>query len=314
MYNTDFDIKRARYVVILKSNYYKYKNGINTWNNQEYMESVYGVYAYSFEDILIFLEKELITYFSKNNLLGKGIKDRKEELYRYYKNFKIYDLKDEIYIGEEYYNYNRNHFSNHFSDLRDYKLFNYNSFLNSTLMYTSKSYDLITKVAEWNGISYKPNYLYPVLKIDKEYSCQGKRQYRKRFHGRSRNYLILNKKETIAGSDPENRQYLSMRQRNREHSLNYVGLRNNRNNVPGDWKHYNKCRKQWAKNIDNPSYEKLSKAVWKYEVEEKKNIDMNEKYCVVNDASEILYEADTEDEAREWIMENYEPDLQIIFG
>ena len=49
---------------------------------------------------------------------------------------------------------------------------------------------------------------------------------------------------------------------------NYSGLRNNRNNVPGDWKHYNKCRKQWAKNIDNPSYEKLSRAVWKQELEE----------------------------------------------
>lgn len=41
MYNTDFDMKRARYEVVLKRNYYRYRNGINTWNNQEYMESMY---------------------------------------------------------------------------------------------------------------------------------------------------------------------------------------------------------------------------------------------------------------------------------
>lgn len=261
-------MKRARYVVTLKRKYSKYKNGINTWNNQEYMESVYGIYTYSFDDVFIFLEKELVTYFSQNNLLCKEIKERKEELYQYYKKFKIYDVKDEIYIGEEYYNYNKNHFSNHFVDLRDYRLFNYNSYLNSTLFYTSKSYELITRVAEWNGTPYKHGYLYPVLKIDKEYSRYGKRQYRKRFHTRSRNYLLETKREVISESDPETKQYLSMRQRNRNHCLNYSGLRNNRNNVPGDWKHYNKCRKQWAKNIDNPSYEKLSKAVWKQALKE----------------------------------------------
>lgn len=189
MYNTDFDIKRARYVVVLKRNYFRYRNGINTWNNQEYMESMYGAYAYS-----------------------------------------------------------------HVSE--------------STLIYISKSYELITRVAEWNGTPYKLSYLYPILKIDKEYNCCGKRQYRKRFHTKSRSYLLETKREAISGSDPEVKQYLSMRQRNRNHCLNYSGLRNNRNNVPGDWKHYNKCRKQWAKNIRNPSYEKLSKAVWKQKLKE----------------------------------------------
>jgi len=282
-------MKKARYSVILTENYFKYKNGISTWNNCDYMKSIYGVYTYSFEDVLIFLERELVTYFSQNNLLGKKIEDRKNELYQFYKNFNIYDLKEEIYIGEEYYG--RNHYVDHYSD------------------------ELITKVAEWNGTPYKLSYLYPVLKIDKEYSYWGRRQYRKRFHTRCWNYLLLSKREAIAGSDPEYRQYLTIRQQHRDHCLNHAGYRKNRNNVPGDWKHYNKCRKQWAKNIENPSYKKLSKAVWKYDLkEEMENEYMNEKYCVVNDASEILYEADTEDEAREWMVENYEPDLQIIYG
>jgi len=270
MYSTDFDMKKARYSVILTKNYYKCKNGINTWNNREYMERIYGVYTYSFEDVLIFLEKELVTYFSRNNLVSNEIKDRKEELYQYYKNFKIYDLKEKIYIGEEYYN--RKHYFDNFPDLKYFRLFSCNSFLKSTLIYTSKSYELIIKVAEWNGTPYKLNYLYPILKIDKEYLCGGRRQYRKRFHTRSRKYLIETKREAISGTDPENRQYLSMRQRNRNHSLNYVGLRNNRNNVPGGWKHYNKCRKQWAKDIENPSYEKLSKAVWKRELLEEEDV------------------------------------------
>lgn len=266
MYNTDFDMKRARYVVVLKRNYYRYRNGINTWNNQEYMESMYGVYTYSFNDILIFLEKELVTYFSQNNLIGKEIKDRKNELYQYYKDFKIYDLENGIYIGEEYHN--RKHYIDQFSDLRDFKLFNYNTVSESTLIYISKSYELITRVSGWNETPYKLSYLYPILKIDKEYSHYGKRQYRKRFHTKCWNYLSLTKRESIAGSDPEYVPYLTMRQQHRDHCLNHAGYRKNRNNVPGDWKHYNKCRKQWAKDVDNPSYEKLSKAVWKQELEE----------------------------------------------
>lgn len=266
MYNTDFDMKKARYLVLSKSNYYKCKNGINTWNNQEYMESVYGIYAYSFEDVLTFLEKELVTYFSQNNLLSKRMNDRKDELYRYYKDFKIYDLKNEIYIGEEYYNWK--HYFDRFSDLIDFKLFNCNHVSESTLIYISKSYELIAKVAEWNGNPYRLIYLYPTKKINKEYGYWGRRQHRTRFHRRCWNYLLLTKREAMTGTDPEYAPYLTLRQRHRDHCLNHAGYRKNRNNVPGDWKHYHKCRKQWAKNIDNPSYEKLSKAVWKSELEE----------------------------------------------
>lgn len=269
MYNTDFDMKRARYVVTLKRKYSKYKNGINTWNNQEYMESIYGIYTYSFDDVFIFLEKELVTYFSQNNLLCKEIKERKEELYQYYKKFKIYYVKDEIYIGEEYYNYNKNHFSNRFVDLRDYRLFNYNSYLNSTLFYTSKSHELITRVAEWNGTPYKLSYLYPTLKIDKEYSYWGRRQYRPRFHLRSMHYALPRKRELALSHDPEVREYLDARDMFKGNFWRHKGIRHNRHSyVPGDWKHYHKCRKQWAKNIDNPSYEKLSKAVWKQALKE----------------------------------------------
>lgn len=156
--------------------------------------------------------------------------------------------------------------------MRDFKLFSYNSFSEITLFYTLKLYELITRVAEWNGTPYKLSYLYPILKIDKEYNYCGKRQYRKRFHTRCWKYLRITKKEAIAGSDSENEQYLTIRQKHRDHCLNYAGYRKNRNNVPGDWKHYHKCRKQWAKNIENPSYEKLSKAVWKQNLLEEEEL------------------------------------------
>lgn len=266
MYSINFCMKKSRYIVTSTVDYYKYKNGINIWNNRVYTKRIYGVYTYSFEDVLIFLKKELIMYFSKNNLLIKGIEDRKNELYQYYKNFRIYDLKEGVYIGEE------SHHFYHFYDLEFFKLFYYNSFSESTFIHTLKMYEIITEVAKWNGVPYKLSYLYPVLKIDEEYSPWGRCQHRKRFHIRSWNYLLLSKREAIAGSDPEYRKYLTMRQQRRDHCLNCAGYRKNRNNIPGDWKHYNKCRKQWAKNMDNPSYEKLSKAVWKRELLEEEDV------------------------------------------
>lgn len=59
--------------------------------------------------------------------------------------------------------------------------------------------------------------------------------------------------------------------------LPYIrGGLNSLNNINGwfkigfcttNWKYHTKCRKQWAKQINNPSYEKLSKAIWEQEIE-----------------------------------------------
>lgn len=221
--------KRQRYYVEKKSEYIKYLNESQTkW---KYMYREHRVYTYSFEDVLTFLEKELITYFCENNFKDMRVSERRDKLYQFYNNFKIYDLSKQVYI--------------------------------------SKSYDVITRIAEWNGVPNNLSYSYPVLKVDKEYPHH-KKQHRPSFHTRDKWWYGISKTEKIAGTDPEYIQYLTMRQRHRDNCLNFTGYRKNRNNVPGDWKHYHKCRKQWAKNIINPSYEKLSKAVWKHELNDEK--------------------------------------------
>ena len=48
---------------------------------------------------------------------------------------------------------------------------------------------------------------------------------------------------------------------------------NHKRTITGTWKRDFKCRKQWMKHIENPLYEKLSKAVWKRELEESEYVD-----------------------------------------
>lgn len=257
MYNTNFNMKKAKFLVILKESFSKYKNDICIFKNHVYMDREYGIYTYTFEDALTFLKRELIIYFCKNNLKNKRVAERRVLLYRYFSQFSIYDLSKGLSLQ-----YDNEYPNSYLDSLFEYGLF----YSQSGQVHIYNLYDIISEIAEWNGLkSYDLQYLYPILKVNKEYEHWWKFQRRKKFHTRCWNYLLLTKREAIAGSDPEYSRYLTMRQRRRDHCLNHAGYRKNRNNVPGDWKHYNKCRKQWAKNIKNPSYEKLSRAVWEYE-------------------------------------------------
>lgn len=256
MYNTTFDVRKAKYLVVLKESIYS-----------ENRDRKYGIYTYSFEDACVFLEKELIQYFSKNNLKEMHVLDRKEKLYWYYKQFRIFDLRKKVNIGEEYFN--RKTYYDTFSDLKLHKLFYPHAYSEPTEYYLSKSFEIIERVAVWNNVPYNLKYSYPVFMINEEYP-HWRTQYRPRFHNRDHCWnrdLRLHKSEMIAGTDPEYNCYLTARQRNRQKSQNWgKPWKKNRFQIPGDWKHYHKCRKQWAKSIENPSYEKLSKAVWRQEL------------------------------------------------
>ena len=81
MYNTTFEMKQAKFLVMSKESYHKNKSDIVSWKNRIYMDRTYGIYTYSFEDALIFLEKELIEYFKKNNLRNMRVSERKNKLY-----------------------------------------------------------------------------------------------------------------------------------------------------------------------------------------------------------------------------------------
>lgn len=269
IYNTNFDIRKAKYYVVLKESYWKYKDDIFSLENSVYIDREYGIYTYSFEDMMVFLEKELIKYFCKNNLNKLCAYDRKNKLYEFYKEFRIFDLRKKVNIGDEYLD--RKCYHDTFSDLKLHKTFRSYTYSESTECYLSRTYELIKKVAEWNNKPYDLKFLHPVIMVDEEYPHWGNK-YRPRFHTRDECYkrgLRVHKSEVIAGTDPEYSCYLTARQKNRESSQNFgAPWKKNRFQIPGDWKHYHKCRKQWAKKIKNPSYEKLSKAVWNQELNE----------------------------------------------
>lgn len=253
-------MKKAKYLVFINESFYKYKNDIFTFEKRVLMDMEYGIYTYSLADALTFLKIELIAYFTKNNLKDMCISKRKDLLYAFFSKFNIYDLTTKKYLNHA------DRYSNSFWNLEFEKIGCEYFYSKERVVYIHSAYDIVSEIAEWNGLNpYYLAYLYPVLTIDRE-NEHFKYQHRSRFHTKCYNYLALTKREAIAGSDPEYKQFLTMRQRHRDSCLNYSGYRKNRNNVPGDWKHYNKCRKQWAKNIENPSYEKISKAVWKQEL------------------------------------------------
>lgn len=267
MYNTDFDMKRARYSVVKKTEFIKYRNGLNVgYNCRDYMESEYGIYTYSLEDAATFIIKELIKFYSSYGLKYKDFYERRKLLLDEYEKYVVMDLRLEKSISGRVPFLEKGVFDTYV--LGSVSIWSFNA-----------TYPLINNIITWNKNRVDLKYLYPVYVIDEEhyrYSWQ-KRQYRPRFHSkRYKPCLEISKREKVEGSDPEYSRFLSARQKNRERTCNWGKPHHkNRNNVPGDWKHYNKCRKQWAKNIDNPSYEKLSKAVWKQELKE---IEVDENY------------------------------------
>jgi len=264
MYNTDFDMKKARYSVIKKTEFIKYHNGLNVgWNRFIYMESKYGIYTYSLEDAATFIIKELIKFYSSYGLKNKDFYERRKLLLDEYEKYVVMDLRLEKSISGRVSFLEKGVFDTYV--LGSVSIWSFNA-----------TYPLINNIIAWNKNRIDLKYLYPVYVVDEEhyrYSWQ-KRQHRPRFHSkRYKPCLGIPKREKVEGSDPEYSCVLSARQKNRERTCNWgKTYHKNRNNVPGDWKHYNKCRKQWAKNIENPSYEKLSKAVWKQDLLEEEKL------------------------------------------
>ena len=63
MFNCEYDMKKAKYLVILKESYFKYKNNIHIYDNRVYMDREYGIYTYALEDTKSFLFKEMLDYY-----------------------------------------------------------------------------------------------------------------------------------------------------------------------------------------------------------------------------------------------------------
>lgn len=84
--------------------------------------------------------------------------------------------------------------------------------------------------------------------------------------------LIRSVREISLLSDDENKEVFTELHLYDKHYAAKLECKTNKTNrkrtITGTWKRDFKCRKQWMKHFENPSYEKLSKAVWKQELKE----------------------------------------------
>lgn len=228
-------------------------------------EYLRGIYACTLEDVISFMTKKLIQYYIENREGYSSKNNCQKALQLELEQYKIVDLESkqdllEVIVVDELeallstdqrdISYRANIFYRH-----------YNSFLFLRLN------EIIVQIVMWNGKPFDLRYSYPIKSVYKQHKMKI-RPRRKTFHTYVRLHQHISKRELAAGTDPEYSCYLTQRQKNRMKNYNYrASQNNNRGNIPGDWKHYHKCRKQWAKNKKNPSYEKLSKVIWLKELE-----------------------------------------------
>lgn len=263
MYNLDFKMNKAKYSVVKKTEFIKYRDGLNLgWSHVEHMELEYGIYTYSLEDAAIFVIKELIKYYSNNGLKYKDFYENRRLLLNEYEKYVVLNLESKKSI------------SGRASFIEKALFISY--VLGSVSVWSfNATYPLINNIIAWNGNKIDLKYSHPIHIVNEEhykYLWQ-KRQYRPKFHLKSMHYALPRKRELALSHDPEVKEYLDARGMFKGNFWRHKGIRHNRHdNVPGDWKHYHKCRKQWAKNIENPSYEKLSKAVWKQNLLEEEEL------------------------------------------
>lgn len=255
-------MRTAKYCLIKQMNWSEYTNQHNTLG----IVTGYNIYVDSFQDACSYITQDILNYYLSH---CKDIfpKYRREDKLREYAKYillpggykKPKNLRAFKYIYAAYEDY----YLNINGDIEDVDFLPEDNLL--LLNFISR---IIVKIINGEKVDYF--YFFPIQKVEIDIKVWN-RHYRPHFHNRDdpcNRLLKISKAEKVAGTDPEYSQYLSARQINREKTQNYGKWKKNRFQIPGDWKHYHKCRKQWAKNIDNPSYEKLSKAVWKQELKE----------------------------------------------
>lgn len=247
-----------------------------SWNKYLYQHNILGivtgcnVYTYSLQDAYSYVAQELLEYYShycKNtddrwyDHWQKLIDVNKYILlsgeYKQPKNLRAFEY---IYVGE------RNCYSDENRDIDDVKFLS-----NENLLLSDFVRKAIKKVI--NGEKIDVFYSFPVQKVEIKVKAMWNKLYSVSHHSRSIHWALPRRRELALSHDPEVREYLDARDMFKGNFWRHKGIRHNRHSyIPGDWKHNYKCRKQWAKNIENPSYEKLSKAVWKYELLEEEDL------------------------------------------
>lgn len=261
MYHTGFRIREAKYSVVRKKIKIKYVNINSTGLRRIIWTNLYeGIYAYTIQDIITFVRKELIRFYEGKNLKDLSIHKRRKELTDELGSYIFKDLVSGEFITPH-------------KRLIDFSFFEQLEMKPETSPLSMELFFLLKELSNWNGESNKRKdnhiYQFPISKINMRVERDRNRQYRSTFHTKSYGTKTLTPSKSVmaASTDPEYSCYLTMRQKNGGYGITTMQHRTNRANVDGSWKKHSKCKKQWAKRIDNPSYEKLSMAIWKRQLE-----------------------------------------------
>ncbi len=224
----------------------------------------YNIYVNSFQDACSYIAQDLLIFYSK---YCRNTDDRWYDCWRKlcnnskyillsgeYKQPKNLRAFEYIYAGYGNYYLDKN------GDIDDVKFLS-----NENLLLSDFVYKAIRKVINKEKIDVF--YSFPVQKVEVKAKAMWNKEHPVSHHSKSMHWALPRRRELALSHDPEVREYLDARDMFKGNFWRHKGIRHNRHSyIPGDWKHYHKCRKQWAKNIENPSYEKLSKAVWKREL------------------------------------------------
>lgn len=255
-------MRTAKYCLIKQMDWGEYL----TQHNNLGVITGYNIYVCSFQDACSYIAQDLLRYYSnycKNTDLRwydrwiKLLNNSKYILllgeYQKPKNLRAFQF---LYV---------NHIDYYLDKNRDVKDINF--LPDENLLLSNFISKTIRKIVDGGKLDIF--YSFPIEKVEVKVKAMWNKQHPDSHHLRSTHYALPRKRELALSHDPEVREYLDARDMFKGNFWRHKGIRHNRHSyVPGDWKHYNKCRKQWAKNIDNSSYEKLSKAVWKQELKE----------------------------------------------
>lgn len=253
------DVKREKYCLIKQMTWNEY---INQHNSIGIIRGE-NIYLNSFNDVCSYVAQELLTYY---------LKYCKTILSSYERQWKLRDnIKFLLLSGEYEKPKNLRAFQFIYSDYRDYHIDKNNDiegidFLpEQNRLLSDFISETIEKIA--NNVKVEYFYSFPIRKEEVTIKAMWNKEKPISHHRKSCHWALPQKRLLALSQDKEIRQYLDARDMFKGNYWRHKGIRHNKHSyIPGDWKHYHKCRKQWAKNIDNPSYEKLSKVVRDYEL------------------------------------------------
>lgn len=223
----------------------------------------YNIYINSFQDACSYITQDLLNCYLLycKNLTSKY---RREDKLREYGRYILlpgnYKKPKNLRAFEYFYGGYVDYYLHSNGDVKDIDLLP-----NENLLLSNFVCETIIKIINGERVDYF--YSFPIQKVEVKVKAMWNKEYPVSHHLKSMHYALPRRREFALSHDPEVREYLDARDMFEGNFWRHKRIRHNKHNyIPGDWKHYHKCRKQWAKNIENPSYGKLSKAVWKCEL------------------------------------------------